>query len=366
MRRNGLLWSLQSKFTSNFPSTSLAGNAVELSSNQFRSFLKSPDKSRKVFLIYGPDEGLVRELAKALCLTIVDSLDDPFCYSELSAADLSTDPAKLMDEATAISMMGGDRVVRLRGATGNNKSQIEPLLDLDLGATTLIIEAGDIRKDSALVKLVKSAPQGAVTPCFHDKAQDIGRLIQETLGAAGYSATQDIQEYLRQNLGGDRAISRQELDKLVLYMGAETRPLTLGDVQAVIGDSSAQSVFDIIDATLLGNLPALERRLNKAFSAGESPIAFLRLIQGQLKQLHKAAALIDAGQRSGDALKKAGIPFFNHKKAQVQLSGKSGAHMATCLEITLTAEINCKTTGYPAEALCRRALMRIAMANRPR
>ncbi|USG61428.1 DNA polymerase III subunit delta [Sneathiella marina] len=339
---------------------------MELPANRFRPFLKSPDKSIKVFLIYGPDEGLVRELGKALCLSIVDSLNDPFCYGELSASDLSSDPAKLMDELTAISMMGGDRVVRLRGATGNSKNLIEPALDLDLDTTTFVIEAGDIRKDSALVKKVKSAPHGAVTPCFHDKAQDVTGLIKEILGAAGLSASRDVEDYLCQNLGSDRSISRQELDKLVLYMGNEKRPVTLEDVQVNIGDSSSQTVFDIIDATLSGNLQALERRMNKAFSAGESPIAFLRLIQGQLKQLHKAAALIDAGQKSGEAMKKAGIPFFNQKKAQVQLSGKTGAHMATCLDITLNAEIDCKTTGYPDETLCRRALMRIAMASRRR
>lgn len=339
---------------------------MELSANQFRSFLTSPDKSIKIFLFYGPDEGLVRELGKALCLSILDSLDDPFCYSELSAGGLSDDPAKLMDELTAISMMGGERVVRLRGATGNSKNLIEPTLNLNLDTTTFVIEAGDIRKDSALVKMVKSLPHGAVTPCVHDKAQDINSLFKEILGAAGLSASRDVEEYLRQNLGSDRSISRQELDKLVLFMGNEQRPLTLEDVQANIGDSSSQTVFDIIDATLGGNLTVLERRLNKAFSAGESPIAFLRIIQGQLKQLHKAAALIDAGQRSGDAIKKAGIPYYNQKKAQVQLSGKTAAHMATCLDITLTAEIGCKTTGYPDETLCRRALMRIAMASRRR
>jgi DNA polymerase III subunit delta len=366
MPRNVPRWIPPSRSTNSFLSIFPAGNVVELSARQFQSFLKSPDKNIKVFLFYGPDEGLVRELGKALCLTVVESLEDPFCYSELNAADLSSDPARLMDEVTAISMMGGERVVRLRGTTGNNKNLIEPVLAMGLGTTTLVIEAGDMRKDSALVKLVKSSPQGAVTPCFHDKEQEISGLIQEVLGAAGLTASPEIHEYLRQNLGNDRAISRQELDKLVLYMGDEKRPLTLEDVRINIGDSSAQTVFDITDATLSGDLAALERRLNKAFSAGESPIAFLRLIQGQLKQLHRAAALIDAGQRSGDAMKRAGIPFFNQKKAQMQLSGKNAAHMATCLEITLTAEINCKTTGYPDEALCRRALMRIAMASRRR
>ena len=125
-------------------------------------------------------------------------------------------------------------------------------------------------------------------------------------------------------------------------------------------------IFDVIDAALLGDLNGLEKLLNKSFSAGESPIGFLRMIQNQLKQLHKAAALRDAGARTEDAIRKAGIPFFNQKKAAAEIGGKSSAHFATCLEITLDAEMKCKSTGYPDEAICRRALMRIAMANRRR
>ncbi len=339
---------------------------MEFRAAQVTSFLKSPDKSIRIFLIYGPDEGLVRERAKAVCLTAVESLDDPFCYSEISASDLGDDPAKLIDEIGAISMMGGERAVRLRSASNSTNAVIKNALDADFSNTLLVIEAGDIRKDSALVKSIKPLDNGAVIPCFRDKAQDINALIQEVLSAAGLQAGSDVIDYLRQNLGSDRAISRQELDKLVLYKGDDRSPVTLAETQAVIGDSSAESVFDVIDAALLGNLPALEKSLNKAFFSGESSITFLRLIQGQLKQLHKAALFIDRGMPTSDALKKAGIPFFNHQKASTQLSHKKAAHFSTCLSIILQAEMDCKTTGYPDEALCRRALLRIALAGRKR
>ena len=339
---------------------------MELASSRLPAFLKSRDPKVRIFLFFGPDEGLVRELSRSLCLSVVDSLEDPFRFIDIQASELSADPARLMDEVTAISMMGGERVVRLRGANNNSKGYLEPLTEQDLPDSLLVIEAGDIRKDSALVKMINKAPHGAVTHCAHDKSQDILSLIREVLGAANIDPPREVIDYLRENLGSDRAISRQELDKLVLYMRGRTDPMTLEDVRANIGDSSAQNIFDIMDAALLGNLDALERQLNKAFSAGESPIGFLRMIQGQLKQLHKAAALRDAGQRSEDAIRKAGIAYFNQKKAAVQISGKSSRHMAICLDITMEAEIKCKTMGYPEEAICRRALMRIAMANRKR
>lgn len=339
---------------------------MELASGRIPAFLKSRDPKFRIFLFFGADEGLVRELSRALCVSIVESLDDPFRFIDMEAGDLSADTARLIDEVSAMSMMGGERVVRLRGANNNAKGYIEPVLELDLSDSILVIEAGDIRKDSALVKMINKAPNGVVTLCAHDKAQDILGLIKEVLGAANLSPSREVIEYLRENLGSDRAISRGELEKLVLYMRGRTDPMTLEDVRANIGDSSAQSIFDVIDATLLGDLDGLERYLNKAFSAGESPIGFLRMIQNQLKQLHKAAAIRDGGARTEDAIRKAGIPFFNQKKAAAEIGGKPSTHFATCLEITLDAEMKCKSTGYPDEAICRRALMRIAMANRRR
>ena len=190
---------------------------MELTSSRFPAFLKSRDPKLRIFLFYGPDEGLVRELSRSLCLSVVDSLDDPFRFIDIQASDLTSDPTRLMDEVTAISMMGGERVVRLRGANNNSKGYLEPATEQDLPDSLLVIEAGDIRKDSALVKMINKAPHGVVTHCAHDKAQDILGLIKEVLGAANIDPPREVIDYLRENLGSDRAISRQELDKLVLY-----------------------------------------------------------------------------------------------------------------------------------------------------
>ncbi|MEP3244000.1 MAG: DNA polymerase III subunit delta [Sneathiella sp.] len=339
---------------------------MEFRAPQIKAFLNAPDKSIRIFLIYGQDEGLVRERAKNICLTAVESLEDPFCYVEIPAGDLSDNPARLNDEITAISMMGGERAVRLRGATNSTNTIIKNTLDSDFSNSILVIEAGDLRKDSSLVKTIKTLKNAAVIPCFKDKGQDISSLITEVLSAAGLRANQECIDYLRQNMGSDRALSRQELDKLVLFKGVDKSAVTLEEAQAVIGDSSADNIFEVIDAALLGNLPLLEKSLNKAFFSGESSITFLRMIQNQLKQLHKAAAFIDRGLPTADALKKSGIPFFNHQKASAQLSRRNEKHFSTCLSLILQAEMDCKTTGYPDEALCRRALLRIALANRKR
>ena len=65
-------------------------------------------------LIYGPDQGLVRERADKLARTVVPDLSDPFRVADLDESALGADPARLADEAAALSMLGGRRVVRVR------------------------------------------------------------------------------------------------------------------------------------------------------------------------------------------------------------------------------------------------------------
>src|SRR5688572_24051534 len=89
---------------------------MKLTTRNIDPFLKKPDPAARVILVYGPDNGLMRERAQQLALTIVKDLNDPFNVAALSAEILADDPARLSDEAGAISMMGGDRVIRIENA----------------------------------------------------------------------------------------------------------------------------------------------------------------------------------------------------------------------------------------------------------
>src|SRR4029077_5187753 len=90
-------------------------------------FLKSADPSVAAVLFYGPDQGLVRERALDLVTRIAGDAGDPFRVAELSAAQLKDDPARLADEAAALSLSGGRRVLRLREAGDNHADALDEL-----------------------------------------------------------------------------------------------------------------------------------------------------------------------------------------------------------------------------------------------
>src|SRR5579859_3288274 len=92
-------------------------------------FVARPDARARVVLVYGPDEGLVRERTVRLCRTVVDDLDDPFRVADLDAVKLKDDIARLVDEAAAIPLTGGRRVVRVRGADDGCAKAVTAVLE---------------------------------------------------------------------------------------------------------------------------------------------------------------------------------------------------------------------------------------------
>src|ERR1700754_2343417 len=124
-----------------------------IKSHEADRYTAKPPKDLAIALVYGPDAGLVQERAEKLLKSVVPDLTDPFNVADLSESVLLSDPARLADEAAAISMMGGRRVVRVRGAGNNLTDLFEQFLDDPLGDALVVVEAGDLAKGASLRKL---------------------------------------------------------------------------------------------------------------------------------------------------------------------------------------------------------------------
>jgi len=90
---------------------------MKLAFRNIEGFVQKPTPDVAAVLLYGPDEGLIRERMKILSKSVVEDVNDPFNVVEFSAGQLLENPSRLLDEAQSISMLGGRRVVRLREAS---------------------------------------------------------------------------------------------------------------------------------------------------------------------------------------------------------------------------------------------------------
>ena len=346
---------------------------MKIATGDADAFARAPDPAAQAVLVYGPDQGLVRERADCLTRAVAEDLADPFRVAELSAGQLQDDPARLGDEAAALSLTGGRRVVRLRDAGDALATTLSDFLADPVGDALIVVEGGDLPARSSLRKLFEGAGNGAALACYRDDSRSLMKLIRETLGAAGLEIAPEALDFLAANLGGDRQLTRRELEKLVLYKGeAGSAPTTgrrieLDDALALVGDSAALTLDDLAFALADGDLAGLERSMRRALAEGAAPIGLLRAAARHLLRLHIVAGTSAAGTPMEDALRRLRPPVFWKLKARfVGQAGRwSPERLSRALARFVEAESESKRSGAPAEALTARALLEVA-ANAPR
>ena len=311
-------------------------------------------------LVYGPDLGLVRERSEAATKTIAGSLSDPFNVAEFTPAALRDEPSRLTDEACALSMMGGRRVVRVREATDAVANAAADALAAN-GDALIIVEAGDLSPRSKLRSLFEKGDATASIPCYMDEAASLTDLVLNSLKEAGLKADKDVVSWISGNLGVDRLVSRMELEKLALFMGAKSE-VTLENAQAIIGDAAAVTADDVVFAAAGGNLKGLTVALARARFEGVAPVSLLRATSRHLSRLEEVVTAISRGAAADQAIKSLRPPVFFKQQTgfRNQLQRWRPQTLARARAELIKAEIDCKSTGMPDNAVCERALMRLA------
>lgn len=336
---------------------------MRIAPSRLTDFLQRPDPEILAVLLYGPDAGLVRERADTLARTVCPDPSDPFRVADLNGAVLAGDPARLADEAAQLSFAGGRRVVRVRAAADALGRLFAGFLAGSAGEALVVVEAGELSGSSGLRRAFEGSPRAAAIGCYPDAPRDRAAVIRESLMAHRVTASPDASRYLVDHLGEDRLVTRSEIEKLALYVGDGGR-VDLDDAVVSVGDSAALELDDAVMAAAEGDMARLDRVLGRVFQEGESPVAVARALLRHLHRLHAMAARVSTGAPVEDVMRAARPPiFFKHQDGiRRQLGQWHEPALRTALERLAQAEIQMKTTGLPAETLCREALSAVAQA----
>lgn len=336
-------------------------------SGEAARFVETPPRDLSAVLVFGPDQGLVRERAEALVRHVVPDLNDPFRIAELDGDALEKDGARLFDEAAAIAMLGGRRVIRVRGAGNGIADLFESFLDDHAGDALVVVEAGDLAKSAALRRVFEEDKSAAAVACYADTARDLYDVVREALKLDGLSIETDALEDAVSRLGSDRGITRRELEKLTLYARGEKR-VTLAHVGAVMGDETEARTEAACDAAAAGDLPKLDLALERLWLSDMSPVAVVRNAMSHFQRLALLRAYVERGENADAAMRRLRPPvhFMRVASMKAQTQKWSDARLAEALDLLLETEALCKTTAVPAQAVCSRALFNVAAMARGR
>jgi DNA polymerase-3 subunit delta len=330
-------------------------------------FVARPPRDLSAVLVFGPDQGLVRERAETLMKSVVPDLSDPFRVSDLDDQLLVSDGARLFDEAAAIPMLGGRRVVRVRGAGNTLAKLFESFLEDHAGDALVVVEGGDLAKGTGLRRIFEEDEKAHAVACYPDTAESLFDVVRSALKAEGLAIEPDALDDAVSRLGSDRGITRRELEKLVLYARGG-KSVTLADVRAVMGDEAEVRIEEACDAAASGDLPKLDLALERLWSADTSPVAVVRLAMNHFQRLALVRTYADRGESADAAIKRLRPPviFLRIASLKAQLHRWNESRIGDALDLLLETEALCKTTAVPAEAVCSRALFNIAAMVRGR
>ncbi|MBV6634064.1 MAG: DNA polymerase III subunit delta [Alphaproteobacteria bacterium] len=335
-------------------------------------FAKAPDASAAAVLVYGPDPGLAHERLIALTRAWLGdaAADDPFAVLDLTVDDVAKDPSRLADEANAMTLMGGRRVIRLRDADDKTlKAATELINQVDPTQTEnrVVMTAGDLTPRSGLRKLFEGAKTGAALACYVEDERQLAAVIGQRLREAGKQSSRDLIDVLAARLVGDRALMSRELDKLLIYMG-DDETLTPNHIAETVGDEADLSLDDAVMAAMGGDIAGADRALHRLWAQDTSPVAILRALQRHLGKLYPMAIEVGNGKPAKAVVDSARPPiFFKLKGAyEGQLRSWNVRKLNQAIERALETEGLCKQTGQPERALTERCFWATAQLARRR
>ncbi|KQS57293.1 DNA polymerase III subunit delta [Brevundimonas sp. Leaf363] len=331
-------------------------------------FLARPDPAIRAAVIHGKDRSGVAERALILCKTVTPDLNDPFNVSVLGDADIDGDGVALEEALTALSMIGGRRLVRVR--FGGDKPSLDKVLAAALKThadggynpdAMLVIEAGALGRDSALRKAAEAGKGSVGIVCYEDEAGDVARMVREALAADKVSLTSDALERFVGRLPRERGLMRQEIERLALYIGPGSgRTLDAEGLEAALGVEPDASLQDAALQAFGGRPGPAQSGLRRAFAEGESAVMAVRQASIQLGKLRRINILQDAGAGAKEAAKAAGVFWKQEAEMLRQARGWRLELLDEVQDAINTADTATKTTGAPDQLIAERLLLEIA------
>jgi DNA polymerase-3 subunit delta len=336
-------------------------------------FLAAPPTSVRAALIFGRDLGVVRERAQSLAQKVADQPDDPFDVAVVTDSDLEEDPARLIDELMAYSLMGGRRLVRLRLSTdraGPDRlaaAALERHAEGELNPDAFfLIEAGNLDRSSPLRRAAEKLAAAAAIPCYEDEVGDLARFTREALAKDGLSLTSDALDLFVRRLPHERGVARREMERLALYLGPGSgRTGTSDDLVDFLGVEPEASLAEAAQDAFGGRLAAAQAGLRRAAQEGEGGPAAVRAMSQHLARLRRTATLRAGGTELAEAAKQSGVFWKNEREFLRQARAWDLRPIDEIQPELLAADRACKQTGAPDHLIAERlALMIAARAKR--
>ncbi len=329
---------------------------------QLTRALDNPGPETRLFLLYGPDESGSLALAKRL----ERSLGPDAERIDIEAGALKSDPARLSDEAAALSLFGGRRLVRIHPADESVLMAVAALLEAERVESPVVIIAGALRASSALLKLALANGQAMAFQSYAPDGEKAEALVSALGREVGLRVPSSVARTIAHATRNDRALMVQELEKMALFLdAAPDRPVELTpDAIEQVGAQAAEGTMSrLVDSVMGGRPDVANRALGELAFEGIVGIPVLRALQRRLALLFELRAEMATKRLDSDAIVDArGNAIFFRDKPGIKrdLAKWSLEQLETVHAQIVQAERAIKSSGSAGDIMSDATIIRTA------
>lgn len=298
---------------------------------------------KPVYLIHGKEELLLeRALRRLRGMMLKAGGGAELDFDTFEGPSASGDD--IVAAANTLPFLSERRMVIVRDVDRMPVDQHPPLVSYvenPAPFSILVLVASSLAKNTRLYKALDRV--GAVSEYAAPKPSELPAWVVSLFKSMDRQLPRDAAELLVRAVGKDLRKLQSEADKIVAYAG-ERQALTREDVEAVVAETAAPSIFEFLDAMGSRDCATALKLLAGLMAAGESINGVHAMAVRHLRALMSASALRERGTPEKDLATQLRLAPWQVRNIARQAAGFSDEELVRALTSAAEVEAKMKTS----------------------
>ena len=269
------------------------------------------------YFLYGPEIFYQTEIIQTLIKQWITDDNRDFNLETFDAQESTVN--HWLGSAKTLSFLGGIKLVIVRNlhdAIPQDK-EAQALIDYaenPIPEACLVVTSNKVDRKRKLFKILTGLKTAVA--CEAPKENELINWLRKRAEESNYSLSSNAARVLINRVGARPGILAKELEKTLLYAGAN-KSISEKDVAEVVGESKTENVFALTEALKTKNPERALRLLNNQINHGEEPIKILGTIAWQFRMIWEVKHYQKKNLPSGQIAKSMGAnPYVVDKALQ--------------------------------------------------
>ena len=231
----------------------------------------------KLFLIYGENEGLKREIINKI-------------KKNHSGKEVKYDETQVLKNTTEFynqvknnSLFEEKKIFLLERCT-DKISEIVMEICEDVKEDLIIINCGLLEKKSKLRKNIEDSKKAVIIPTYKDNSQSLINIANTFFNEKKINISHETLNLLVSRCNGDRGFLKLELEKISNYL-SDKRIISLKEISTLTNLSENYSASELVDASLSKNVKKTCQMLVENNYSDEDTFLILRVFLQKTKRI---------------------------------------------------------------------------------